>query len=116
MASPITLNGVEFWVSDVNENPDKVKSDSYAIDGSQQRSRFPDKKRAVLTWKHISAADYQAIKAMVDSGDVIAYHNSNSIHAGGILDFDAIPDEDLDVYTLKGSAPRAPFTLTLREP
>lgn len=116
MASPITLNGTEFWVTDVNENPDKIKTDSYAIDGTQQRSRFPDKKRAVLSWSNISASDYQAIKAMVDSGNVIAYQNVNSIVAGGTLAFDAIPDEDIDTYTLKGSEPRAPFKLTLREP
>ena len=116
MASPITLNGTEFWVSDVNENPDKIKTDSFAIDGSQQRSRFPDKKRAVLSWSHISPADYQAIKAMVDSGEVIHYINTNSIVADNILEFDAIPDEDLDTYTLKGTPPRAPFKLSLREP
>jgi len=116
MASPITLNGTEFWVSNVNENPDKVKTDSFAIDGSQQRSRFPDKKRAVLSWSHISQDDYQAIKAMVDSGDVVSYVNTNSIHSPGTLSFDAIPDEDLDAYTLVGTPPKAPFKLTLREP
>ncbi len=116
MASPISLNGTPFWVSDVNENPDKIKSDSFSIDGSQQRSRFDDKKRAVLKWSHISAADYQAIKTMIDSGAVIAYINTNSIHPTGTLSFSGIPDEDLDTYTLKGSAPKAPFTLVLREP
>lgn len=116
MASPITLNGVEFWVTDVNENPDKIKTDSFAIDGTQKRSRFPDKKRAVLTWQNIKPADYQAIKAMVDSGDVIHYINTNSIVADGTLEFDAIPDDDLDTYTLKASLPWAPFKLTLREP
>jgi len=115
MSSPITLNGTEFWVSDVNENPDKIKTDSFAIDGTMQRSRFPDKKKAVLSFSHISAADYQAIKAMVDSGNEIAYINTNSIVPGGVLSFSGIPDDSLDAYSLKGSSPRAPFKLTIRE-
>lgn len=116
MDSPITLNGLAVWWSTVNEDPEQIKTDTDTINGSRQRARFPDKYAVKLTKAWMTTAEYQAIKAMVDSGNTIRYINTqSSVGVGGTLDFYGIPDLDIDDYKL-GAVNMVPVSLTLRQP
>lgn len=114
--SPITINGVEYWFTTVNENPERIKTDTDTINGSRQRARFPDKYAVKLTKTWMSSAEYQALKAIVDAGSTMRYINTqSSVGPAGTLDFYGIPDLDAGDY-LPGAVNMLPVTLVLRQP
>jgi len=111
----ITLNGNQPPESpnDLDENPNKVKTDTFAIDGTPQRLQFPSKKAAKLTYIMASAATYQFYKALYDAAAPVTYLNDQSNVSGGTLSFTGIIDFNEDAY-IRG-ANLVPLVITISE-
>jgi hypothetical protein len=112
----ITLNGTQIpqQPSKLNENPEQVKTDTHAIDGSVERYQMPSKQHAVFTIPMALPATYQFIKALYDAASPVTYLNDKSNVPGGTLTFTGILDYNEDDY-IRGGSLMVPLTVTIRE-
>lgn len=112
----ITLNSnpIPQQPSSLNENPEAIKTDTHAIDGTRQRMQSPSKKRAVFVITHALPATYQFIKALYDAASTVVYRNDESNVLGGVLEFTGIIDYDVSEY-IRGGSLMVDITVTVRE-
>ena len=112
----ITLNGTQIpqQPSTLNENPEVIKTDTHAIDGTMQRNQSASKKRAVFTIVNARPATHQFIKALYDAAATVAYVNNSSNISGGSLSFTGIIDYDEAEYKQGGSL-MVDLSVTIRE-
>lgn len=111
----ITLNGNQPPESpnDLNEDPNRIKTDTFAIDGTPQRLQFPSKKMAKMTHIMASPATFQFYKALYDAAAPVTYLNDQSNVSGGTLTFTGIIDMNADAYIRGGSL--VPLVITVSE-
>ncbi len=112
----ITLGGNEIpqQPSVLNENPESIKTDTHAIDGTRQRMQEVSKKRSTFIITAATPTTYQFIKALYDAAAPVAYVNDDSRVSGGTLSFTGIIDFDDGDY-IRGGSNLADLTVTIRE-
>jgi hypothetical protein len=112
----ITLdsNPIPQQPSELNENPEQIKTDTHAIDGTRQRNQHPSKKRSVFRIRNAKPATYQFIKALYDAAAPVDYVNDESNVSGGTLEFTGIIDFNEDDF-IRGGSLMVPLTVTIRE-
>lgn len=116
MAGPIYINNVSVArqpdYNGVNEEPDKIQTDQFSIDGSMQRDDMGKKKKVTLRWSQLPVSVYQTLIAAFDAG-VVTYKNTSSSVPGGTLEFDGLASYEQQEFT--GPTLNVPFTVTIRE-
>lgn len=114
--NPISINAVtcDPQPTSVNETPDFIRNDQFAIDGSMQRDDMGKKKKAVLFWRYLTFTQYQALTTAFDAG-VVHYKNlTSNVSATGVYEFDGLASYEPAEYISSGS-PLIPLTVTIRE-
>jgi len=112
----ITLNAspIPQQPSSLNENPEAIKTDTHAIDGTRQRMQSISKKRSVFVITHAFPATHQFIKDLYDAADTVDYRNDQSNVSGGVLEFTGIIDYDISEY-IRGGSLMVDITVAIRE-
>ena len=110
----LNTNPIPQQPSYLNEDPEKIKTDTHAINGTRKRMQSESKKKAVFTISHALPATYQFIKALYDAADTVDYHNDESNVSGGVLEFTGTIDFDESPY-YKGGSRMVDVTVTIRE-
>lgn len=112
----ITINGTPSpqQPSKLNENPEQIKTDTHAIDGSVERYQLPSKQRAAFTIPMALPETFQFYRALYDAAAPVTYLNDKSNVPGGTLTFTGILDYNEDDY-IRGGSLMVPLTVTIRE-
>lgn len=96
------------------DNYDQFYTDNISLSGKRQRNRRAKKKFAELGWTMLEPTEFQALIALFNDGDEVAFVNSDS--AFGTFSFDGIPDLPLDAGDYYGGGTfLRDLKVTLRE-
>ena len=98
----------------VNENPVRVKTDRYAIDGTPSRTQMASKNQAKLIFMAATPETFQFFKDLYDSATSVTYKNTDSNVSGGVLEFTGIIDYNEDEF-IRGGSLRVPLEVTVLE-
>lgn len=111
----ITINGNEVLdPTKYLDNFDQFFTDNRSLSGKLQRNRRAKKKMADLTWTMLEPAEFQALSALFEDGDEVAF--SNDASAYGTFTFNALPDLPLDASEyIGGGTYLRDLHVTLRE-
>lgn len=96
------------------DNYDQFFTDNISLAGNRQRNRRAKKKMCQMTWKLLEPSEFQALIALFNDGNAVAFSNTDS--AFGTFAFTGIPDLPLaaDEYYGGGTFMRD-LTVVLRE-
>lgn len=111
----ITINGLEipYYPDSYNDNPETIKTDDYAIDGSLERKQYPSKKRAALGYKVATPAVVQYWNNLFEAGQSVQFRNDESNK--GPIEFKAVVMEVSTGDYYRGGSLLAPLAVSLRE-
>lgn len=98
----------------LNENPSKVKTDTFAIDGTPSRMQLPSRGLAALTFSMVKPETFQFFKALYDAAQVVTYRNDESNVAGGVLEFTGILDFNEGDF-VRGGSLMVPLEVTIMQ-
>lgn len=98
----------------LNEELLQLQTDQEAIDGTQRRNKYGQKKRATMQFSYMPPADYQALLSNFTTGSGVIYYNDASNYAGGICTFSGLPTFQEAEY-VPGASLYRPFTVSIRE-
>lgn len=97
----ITINGDEILdPNQYRDNFDQFYTDNRSLSGKLQRNRRAKKKMAEMTWTMLEPAEFQALSALFEDGNEVAFINDASAY--GTFTFDGIPDLPLDASDYLG--------------
>lgn len=93
----IKLNDAEIlkYTSEYNDNPDTVKTDSYALDGTMERQRYDDKQQVKMTYDMATPELVRYFKDLESQG-VVKFYNDQSAY--GTLEFEGIMTVETGSY------------------
>lgn len=84
-----------------DDNPEIIKTDSFSINGTIERQRYPDKKRVKMVYDIATPELVRYFKQLEISG-VVNFKNNASVYADN-LDFDGIMTVETQEYKRGGS-------------
>lgn len=87
--------------STYDDNPEIIKTDSYSINGTVERQRYPDKKRVKMSYEVATPELVRYFKIIENSG-VVRFYNDESVYYD-ILEFDGIITVETGEYYRGGS-------------
>lgn len=111
----IKINNVEIlkMPSRYNDEPERVKTDSYSINGTMERQRYAPKNRVKLIYDVATPELVQYFESL-EAGGVVRFFNNGTVHAG-ILDFRGIITDIEQGDNLRGESLLTTLTVTIRE-
>ena len=84
-----------------DDNPEIIKTDSFSINGSVERQRYPDKKRVKMSYDIATPELVRYFKQLEQSG-VVNFMNDTSVYSDR-LTFDGIMTVETSEYRRGGS-------------
>lgn len=99
--------------STLDESPDIVKTDQYAIRGNVQRNSGPPRKHIRMSWAFVRPEMLNLIDDLVNTHAPVAYKNDNSPRYG-TLEFQGIITPSTSAYA-RGSSGLTPLSIDIVE-
>ena len=111
----IKINDVEIlkMPSSYNDEPEKIKTDSYSINGTVERQRYTPKNRVKLIYDVATPELVQYFESL-EAGGAVKFFNDGTVHAG-VLEFEGIITDIDEGDYLRGQSLLLPLTITIRE-
>lgn len=92
----------------------QLQTDQEAIDGTQRRNKYGQKKKAIMEFSYLAPSDYQTLLGRFSTGSGVIYYNDASNYTGGICTFSGLPTFSESSY-VPGASLYRPFTVSIRE-
>ncbi len=100
--------------SSVCEQPERVKTDTYSMDGSVERNQSASKKCSKFVISMAKPETYRFYEALYEAAAPVTYRNDCSNVVGGVLEFTGIIDVEESDY-IRGGSLMTELTVTVRE-
>jgi hypothetical protein len=109
----IKLNNLQIMREPVgyDDNPEMIKTDSFSINGTLERQRYPDKQRVKMSYD-VATPELVRYFKQLEAAGVVNFKNDASVYGG--LDFDGVLTVETAEYARGGSL-LVGLNVTIRE-
>lgn len=111
----IKINNIEIpiYPSNYDDDPVTIKTDSFSINGSMERHKFPSKKQVQMEFPAANPAQVSFFREIFEAPGTVEFFNDQSNH--GILSFTGIMTTCQTGEYTRGGSFLAPLKVVIRE-
>lgn len=111
----IKINNIEIpiYPGTYDDDPVVIKTDSYSINGSVERHRFPSKKQVKMKFDVVSPTQISFFRDLFESSGAVQFYNDQSNY--GVLSFSGVIMECSSGEYKRGGSLLTDLSITIRE-